>query len=282
MAIKFLIDSSSDINEKEAKELGVTMLPMFIGFGEEEYYDGVTLLPDQFYEKLVNSSVHPKTSQVNAFRFEEAFQELTANGDEVIAIVLSSELSATYKSACLAAADFDGKVHVVDSLSATAGIRVLLEYALELYAKGMDAKSIIAELEVVKSKIKIIAVLDTLEYLKKGGRISAATAVVASALSIKPIIGVVDGKVEVIAKAVGAKRGELMLTSLVEKTSGIDLEKPHCMVYSGADDYSVLKYLNNNKTLFGGDVSNVKHHIIGSTIGVHVGPGVVGIVFVEK
>lgn len=282
MAIKFLIDSSSDISASEAKSLGVTMLPMVIGFDEEEYYDGVNLLPKDFYEKLESSPVHPKTSQVNSFRFEEAFQELTANGDEVIAIVLSSELSSTYKSACLAAAEVSGNVYVIDSLSATAGIRILVEYGLELVKKGMDAKSIVTELENIKSKIKIIAVLDTLEYLRKGGRISAATAVVATALSIKPIISVIDGRVEVIAKAVGSKRGELMLTSFVSKTAGIDLDKPHYVVYSGANDYAAVKYLNNNKELFGGDVSNVKHHIIGSTIGVHVGPGVVGIIFVER
>lgn len=282
MAIKLVIDSSSDISKTEAKKLGVTMIPMVIGFGDEEFYDGVTLLPKQFYEKLTTSQLHPKTSQITAFRFEEVFEELTKNGDEVIAIVLSSGLSATYKSALLAANNITGKVYVVDSMNATAGERVLLEYALRLVKKGLSALEIVDKLNEVKGKIRVFGLLDTLEYLKKGGRISAATAAVGSALSIKPLISVIDGKVEVIGKAIGSKRGELMLQSFVDKTTGIDFNMPYCSVYTGTNDYAVVKFNQGLTSVWDGHKDDVRSFIIGSTIGVHVGPGVIGIVYFEK
>lgn len=282
MAIKLVIDSSSDISKTEAKKLGVTMIPMVIGFGDEEFYDGVTLLPKQFYEKLTTSQLHPKTSQITAFRFEEVFEELTKNGDEVIAIVLSSGLSATYKSALLAANNITGKVYVVDSMNATAGERVLLEYALRLVKKGLSALEIVDKLNEVKGKIRVFGLLDTLEYLKKGGRISAATAAVGSALSIKPLISVIDGKVEVIGKAIGSKRGELMLQSFVDKTTGIDFNMPYCSVYTGTNDYAVVKFNQGLTSVWDGHKDDVRSFIIGSTIGVHVGPGVIGVVYFEK
>ena len=282
MAIKFVIDSSSDISKKEAEKLGVTMISMVIGFGEETYYDGDTLLPNDFYDKLITDSNHPKTSQITAFRFEEVFEELTANGDEVIAIVLSSGLSATYKSAMLAANNVSGNIYVVDSMNATAGERLLLEYGLKLAEKGLNAKEIVDELERVKGKIRVFGLLDTLEYLRKGGRISAATAVIGGALAIKPIISVIDGKVEVIGKAVGAKRGEMMLSSLVDKTNGIDFDMPYCVIYTGKDDFSAVKFVNNFKGIWNGHEQEVRPFIIGSTIGVHVGPGVIGLVYFEK
>ena len=282
MAIKLVIDSSSDISKTEAKKLGVTMIPMVIGFGDEEFYDGDTLLPKQFYEKLTTSQLHPKTSQITAFRFEEVFEELTKNGDEVIAIVLSSGLSATYKSALLAANNITGKVYVVDSMNATAGERVLLEYALRLVKEGLSALEIVDKLNEVKGKIRVFGLLDTLEYLKKGGRISAATAAVGSALSIKPLISVIDGKVEVIGKAIGSKRGELMLQSFVDKTTGIDFNMPYCSVYTGTDDYAVVKFNQGLTSVWDGHKDDVRSFIIGSTIGVHVGPGVIGIVYFEK
>lgn len=282
MAIKLVIDSSSDITKAEASKLGITMISMVIGFGEEEYYDGETLLPKEFYEKLVSSPVHPKTSQITAFRFEEIFEELTANGDEVIAIVLSSGLSATYKSAVLAASNVNGKVHVVDSMNATAGERLLLEYAMRLIKEGLGAEEIVEKLNAAKGKIRVFGLLDTLEYLKKGGRISAATAFVGGALSIKPIISVIDGKVEVIGKAVGAKRGEMMLSSMIEKTTGIDFDMPYCAIYTGTDDFSVNKFNTGSLSPWGEHASDVRSFVIGSTIGVHVGPGVIGLVYFEK
>ena len=280
MAVKILVDSSSDISEKEAKELGVEMIPMVITFGEEDFHDGVDLLPKEFYEKLIASKDVPTTAQVTPFRFEEKFQEMTQNGDEVVAIILSSKLSGTFEGAKLVAEKFNGKVFVVDSLSATSGERLLLYYALELVKQGKSASEIYAELEEKKNKICIVAMLETLEYLKKGGRISGAAAFIGGVLNIKPIIQVIDGKVVVVAKAHGQKKAALQIKKIVAENE-IDFSMPYACVWTGLDESIATKYIDDNKELFG-DNDLPKPYIIGSTIGTHIGPGVLGFIYFKK
>ena len=175
MAVKIIIDSASDITAAEAEVMGIEMMPMSIQFGETEYQAGVNLSACEFYEKLAGAKELPKTSMINSYRFEEAFQRATKNGDEVLAIVLSSKLSGTYEAAKQAAAGFDGKVFVVDTLSAAAGERLLCLYALELIKQGKSAGQVFDELENAKHKLCVMAALETLEYLKKGGRIAILT-----------------------------------------------------------------------------------------------------------
>ena len=191
--IKLMVDSAADIGQQEAKKMGIVMIPMLITIGEEEYYDGVNLSPQEFYEKLIESDVLPKTSLINTFRFEEEFAKQTANGEDLIVITISSELSGTYESACRAAEKFNGKVHVVDSLNACIGERLLCEYALRLIEQGKSVEEVLAELEENKSKIHVMALLGTLEYLKKGGRISSAVAFAGELIALKPVVGLVDG-----------------------------------------------------------------------------------------
>ena len=145
--VKLVIDSGSDISKKEADELGIIMVPIEVHFGDEDFMDGVDLLPAEFYEKLVQAKELPQTSLINEYRWHEVFEEATKNGDEVVAVVLSSKLSGTLKCAQDAAKDFEGKVYVVDSLNATLGERVLGEYALRLIKEGMSAKEIAEKLE---------------------------------------------------------------------------------------------------------------------------------------
>ena len=174
--IKILIDSASDIDEEEAKKLGIFMIPMEVRFDEETFFDGVNLSHKQFFEKLIESSELPKTSQINEYRWEDKFEELTKNGDQLIVITISSKLSGTYNCAKAAAKKYGEKVFVVDSLSAAIGERILCEYALRLVGQKMDIKAIVQELNIKKKSIQIIAVVDTLKYLRKGGRISTVTA----------------------------------------------------------------------------------------------------------
>ncbi len=176
MAVKILVDSASDVDLEEAKKLGVELIPMKITFEDGDYSDGVDLSHEKFFEKLIESAELPRTSLINEYRFTEAFKELTADGSEVVAIMLSSKLSGTYKNAMKAAEAFKGKVWVVDSLNASAGERLLVECALRLREAGKSAEEIASELNSQKHRILILAVLDTLLYLKKGGRISALTA----------------------------------------------------------------------------------------------------------
>lgn len=281
MAVKILIDSAADISREEAKKLGIEIISMEVRFGDEEYLDGVNLFPHEFYEKLVESDVLPQTSQITPFRFEKAFKKLTENGDEVVAIILSSKLSGTYLSAVDAAKKFEGKVFVVDSLNATIGERLLCQLALRKIAEGKGAAEIKEILDTEKKNINLIAMVDTLEYLKKGGRISPAVAVVGSLLSIKPVIGVVDGEVKMIGKAMGSKKGNNLLCKLVEE-KGIDFDMPYGVVWAGLSDNVMKKYVKDSTHLWENHTDDVPAYIIGSTIGTHVGPGAVGVAFFGK
>ena len=282
MGVKIIIDSASDISEKEAEELGVIMMPMEIRIGDEDYLDGVNLLPKQFYEKLIESDDLPKTSQINAFRFEEEFKKQTENGDDLVVITISSKLSGTYQSALQASSNFEGKVYVVDSLNAAIGERLLCQYALRLIKEGKSAKEVAQALDEKKTKINLMAMLNTLEYLKKGGRISAMVAFAGGLLSVKPVIAVVDGEVKLIGKALGSKKGNNLLTKLIEEKGGIDFSMPYGVVWSGLDDVMLKKYVEDSAHLWKDKTEHVPSYILGGTIGTHVGPGAIGVAFFEK
>lgn len=281
--VKILVDSASDIDLEEAEKLGISLLPMEVRFGDEEFLDGVNLSHKKFFEKLVESVELPKTSQINEFRFEESFRKLTENGDEVAAIVISSKLSGTYNCAKKASEAFAGKVEVVDSLNACIGERILIQYALRLAKDGkMSAKEIAKELDDKKGKIQVLALLDTLKYLKKGGRISSVVAFAGELLSIKPVVAVVKGEVKLVGKAMGSKKGNNLLMQLVEKCGGIDFDVPYALGYSGLSDEYLKKYLKDSEILWKDKTENVPSYMIGSTIGTHVGPGAIAVAFFAK
>ena len=281
--VKILVDSASDIDLEEAEKLGISLLPMEVRFGDEEFLDGVNLSHRKFFEKLVESVELPKTSQINEFRFEESFRKLTENGDEVVAIVISSKLSGTYNCAKKASEAFAGKVEVVDSLNACIGERILIQYALRLAKDGKrSAKEIAKELDDKKGKIQVLALLDTLKYLKKGGRISSVVAFAGEMLSIKPVVSVVKGEVKLVGKAMGSKKGNNLLMQLVEKCGGIDFDMPYALGYSGLSDEYLKKYLKDSEILWKDKTENVPSYMIGSTIGTHVGPGAIAVAFFAK
>ena len=280
MAVKLLIDSSSDIDSAEAKDLGVYMLPIPITFGEEEYMDGENISRSEFYDKLVGCTHLPKTSMVNEFRFNEAFESIVNGGDEVVAIVLSSQLSGTYNAAVAAAEKYKDKVYVVDSLSATAGIKIMAEYALTLISQGKSAKEIFDILESKKSKVQVRAMVDTLKYLKKGGRVSPLLAFAGELMGIKPMIAVIKGKVEVIGKVLGAKKAATYINDEIAKVGGIDFDMPFYVLYSGNDQSKIDSYISSNTAVLG--ASGVRKSCLGATIGTHTGPGVIGIAFFSK
>ena len=280
MAVKIIIDSASDITATEADVLGVEMLPMSIQFGEAEYQAGVDLSAEEFYKKLIVAKTLPKTSMINAYRFEEAFKAATENGDEVVAIVISSKLSGTYEAAKQAAAGFEGKVFVLDSLSAAAGERLLCLRALELIKEGKSAGQVFDELENAKQKLCVMAALETLEYLKKGGRISSAVAFVGEMLKIKPLVRLIDGEVKMVGKARGQKRASAMLNDMVKACGGIDFSMPHGIIWTGLDETVAFNYATECAAMLDG--RSVENYLIGSTIGTHIGPGVFGWAFFQK
>ena len=281
MSVKFMIDSASDISEKEANELGVIFMPIEVRFDSEEFMDGINITPKNFYNKLEQSSQLPKTSLINEYRWEEAFKDATADGSEVVAISISSGLSGGYASAFEASKKYEGKVFVVDSLSATIGERLLLQRAMELEKQGFGAKEIAEELDTIKYKLNIVAMVGTLKYLKMGGRISATTAFVGEMLSIKPLISVIDGKVKQIGKTMGTKKAFAQIKSIVNEKE-IDYNLPCGMVWSGTDTDILNKFVGDTQNIWSEKLTDIQKHIIGCTIGTHVGPGAVGIAFFEK
>ncbi len=283
MAIKIVIDSASDLDKVEAEQKGATLVSMEVRFDDEVYLDGVNLSNRRFFEKLIESDQLPKTSQINEYTFEETYEKLVNEGDEVIVITLSSKLSGTYNSAERAAKKFAGKVFVVDSLNACIGQRILFEYALRLVEEGKLSASEIAEkLNSKKKKVQLLGVLGTLKYLKKGGRISSVVAFTGEAFSIKPVVSVINGEVKLVGKAIGSKKGNNLLNQLVEKCGGIDFDMPYCVGYSGLSDDVLKKYLEDSQALWKHQTDSIPSFMIGSTIGTHIGPGAIAVAFFSK
>lgn len=276
--IRIITDSAADFTAEEAAKNNLIVLPMQVTFGETSYRDGVDLSSKEFYEKLIESDELPVTSQIPPMDFEIAYNDITKKGDEAIVITLSSEVSGTYQNAYLTSRDYEN-IHVVDSLNVTVGEQCLVKSALRLIEEGKSAIEIAMELEEIKKSIKVIALLDTLEYLKKGGRISASTAFVGGMLSIKPVVEIIEGKVEVVGKARGSKNGNNLLMELVKKAGGIDFSKPLVLGYSGLNRELLDKYIEDSRLIWEGKTDYLETAYIGPTIGTHAGPGVVAIGF---
>lgn len=275
--IKIITDSASDIVDNRREDLAV--LPVSITFGTEEFQDGITLTHEAFYEKLIECDTLPVTSQVAPFAFEEAFREAVEAGNQVIAITLSSKLSGTWQSACMAAEGFGEKVRVVDSENASIGQHALVEYALRLKNEGLGFEEIVERLEADKKRIRLIALLDTLEYLKKGGRISKAAAMAGSLLSIKPVIAIQCGEVAILGKARGSKQGNNLLAEQIRQTGGIDFDKPFVLGYTGLSDALLQKYIRDHEAFWKSSVDALETSSVGGTIGTHIGPGAIGVAF---
>lgn len=275
--IKIITDSASDIVNNSREDLVV--LPITVAFGSEEFQDGVTLSHRMFYEKLIESDELPRTSQVPPFVFEEAYEAVKAEGGQAIVITLSSKLSGTWQSASLAGEKYGDVVHIVDSENASIGQRALVEYALRLKDEGLSFEEIAERLERDKSRIRLIALLDTLEYLKKGGRISKTAALAGSMLSIKPVIAIQGGEVAVLGKARGSKQGNNLLVEKIRQAGGIDFGKPYFLGYTGLSDATLQKYIADHEELWKDTVDSLETASVGCAIGTHIGPGAIGVAF---
>lgn len=282
MAIRFVTDSGSDILPAEAKAMGITHIPLTVSFGETEYRDAVDMTHADFYRKLAVADMLPVTSQIPPWRFQEAFEKIVEAGDTVIAVILSGALSGTCQSACIAAADYPGKVYVVDSENVSLGQRILIQRGLELAHQGLEAEEIVEILNREKKRVRVLAVLDTLEYLKKGGRISAATAFAGGLLNIKPVVTVKDGAVALIGKARGSKNGNNLLRKLITESKGVDFTRPYCVAYSGVSDTLLQRYIRDSADLWQTTANELPVATVGCVIGTHVGPNAVAVTFFEK
>lgn len=275
--VNIIVDSTADITEDVKERL--TVVPLTLRFGDEEYIEGVTIQKKEFYQKLIESDVLPKTSQAAPADFEDVFEKIVAARESAVVITLSSKLSGTWQSAMIAAREYEDSVYVVDSRSVAIGAAILAKLALRLVDEGMGAGEIAERLEKEREKICLIAMLDTLEYLKKGGRISAAAAFAGGVLSIKPVVCIRDGEIVILGKARGSKQGNNLLVSEIRKTGGIDFTKPILLGYTGLDDTLLQKYIEDSKALWEEGISSLETTMIGSVIGTHAGPGAVAVAF---
>lgn len=282
MAIRIITDSTADFTREEASELGLEIVPLKTRFGDEEYIDGVTISPREFYEKLVESDTLPTTSQPSPAEFEAMYDRVLGPEDEAVVITISSALSGTCQSAVIAAEKYGGRVQVVDSLSASIGAQILVRRALELAPEASTAAELAERVLQEREHLCVIALLDTLEYLKRGGRISSAVAFAGGVLAIKPVVTIKDGLVQLVGRARGSKNGNNLLSEFINKRGGVDFELPHTLGYTGLSDALLQKYVHDSAYLWTDHAESLPVCLIGSVIGTHGGPGAIAVAFFQK
>lgn len=279
MSVRIITDSASDMTPAEHPALRV--LPLSVTFGTDVYMDGVDIDHQRFYEMLVERDELPKSGQVNPYAFSQAIAGAREAGDEAVIITVGAKLSGTNQSARTALAEAPGgDVFVVDSNNVTLGERVLVEYALRLVDEGRSAAQIAAAVEAVRDRVVVIGLLETLEYLVRGGRLSAAAGAVGTLLNVKPVVAAEDGLIVQLGKARGSKNGRNLLNQKVEQAGGVDFSMPLALGYTGLSDAVLKKYIEDSAALWAGHAENeLPIHTIGATIGTHVGPGAVAVAF---
>lgn len=279
MSVKIIVDSTVDLTEDVLSK--VRMVPLTVNFEGTEYTDRVDINYKLFYEKLVESDVLPTTSQATPDAFLREFEKIGREDDGAVVITLSSKFSGTYQSAVIAAEEFEN-IYVVDSGSATVGSGILAELALSLARSGLSAGEIAGELERAKEKIIVVALVDTLEYLKKGGRISKTAAIAGTVLNIKPVLSLIDGSINMLGKARGSKQGNNLLVQEIEKAGGVDFSKPVLLGYTGLSNALLLKYIEDTRGLWENGLKEIRYTPVGSVVGTHVGPGAVAVAFFKN
>lgn len=279
MKTRIIVDSTADLMPEFNSR--VHTVPLTVNFGDKEFIDGVTIDHKAFYERLVESDVLPTTSQATPDAFMKEYEKAKEAGEAAVVITLASKFSGTYQSAMIAAEEYD-HIYIVDSSSAAMGSGILVELAFRLLDEGKTAEEIAKTLNEEKKKIVAVALVDTLEYLKKGGRISKAVAFAGGVLNIKPVLSVIDGEINMLGKARGSKMGNNLLVQEIEKAGGIDFSKPVLLGYSGISDALLKKYIEDSRHIWEGNLQEIRYTSVGSVIGTHAGPGAVVVAFFKK
>jgi len=277
MKVKIVVDSTADMTP--AVERRVKIVPLTVHFGEKEYVSRVDIDGKTFYEMLVESDTLPTTSQATPFAFAKAFEDVLEEDVEVVCLTCSGKLSGTHQSAVIAAEDYEGRVHVVDSGTIAIGLGILTEYALGLVDRGLNAGEIVRILQQKREDIRVLALVDTLEYLKKGGRISSMAAVAGGLLNIKPVLTIQSGEIKLLGKARGSRQGNNLLVQEISKAGGVDFDKPLMLGYTGLSDSLLQKYIADSADLWAGQRDSLPISVVGSVVGTHVGPGAVAVAF---
>ncbi len=278
--IQILTDSTADISPAEARELGVWVVPLQLNMNGEMYQDGIDLPIETFYDMLEKSDKLPTTSQPSPELFLQYFEQAKETGDTVICILLSSALSGTCQSAQIAKEESDyDNIFIVDSKNATLAQSLLVHRALQRVRDNWTAQEIVDDLEVAREHLRLFAVVDTLKYLHKGGRLSGTAALAGGLLGIKPVVSILDGKLKLTDKARGLPGAYVAIFKQIDKCGGIDENWPVMVGYTGKRHgvEPFARYVTQNLHM-----QTPVIHSIGTVIGTHAGPGACGIAFFEK
>ena len=280
MNVQIIIDSTADTTPSVREKCAI--VPMCVRFGDREYVDGVTITHKEFYEKLIESDELPTTSQPTPDAFAQEYQKAADAGRKCVVLTVSSQLSGTYQSATIAAMDFPGMVYVIDTKTVAIGEGILAQLAVELAQQGASAEQIAERISAERDNVRLVAMLDTLEYLKKGGRISKTVAFAGNLLSIKPVVSVQDGVIHMLGKARGSKQANNLLVEQIQSAGGVDFSKPLLLGYTGLSDLLLQKYIADSAALWEGANQKLYCAPIGSVIGTHAGPGAIAVAFFKK
>lgn len=280
MALKIICDSAADIGQSEMN--GVFVAPMSVSFGNVTYQDGVDLTHDRFYEMLVESDSLPTTGQVTPYGFTQVLESALGERDEAVVMTVSSKLSGTYQSACVAAGEYGDRVRVIDTLNVSLGERILVELANHLVAAGSGLDEVVTTIEGSRGDVQMVALLDTLEYLRKGGRVSGLAGALGAMLSIKPVLACQNGEMILLGKARGSKNGRNLLNEQIEAAGGVDFSLPLAVGYSGMSSALLDKYIRDSRSLWKDHVDELPTVSIGATIGTHAGPNGIAVAFFAK
>ena len=275
--IKLVIDSTADLTAQEAKDLGVTVIPMKVCINEKEYLAGVNLDDETFFSLLKTCKNLPHTTQINQDEYINTIKPILDNGDEVFVMALSSGLSGSFNSLRLASEELNSpNLEIFDTKTVTLGYKVVVYEAVKLINKGLSLEEIKTQMETLREKCRLMAVIDNVKYLIKGGRLSLIAGIAVTALNIKPIVHIVDGKLKVLSKAIGYNNA---LKTLIKHINNIDLEKEISLGHSNDRKrfFEMKQDLQNN---FKTNQDRIDE--IGPVIGTHVGPGCFGLAYIEK
>ena len=278
-----MTDSCCDLTDHMAKELELTVVPLTVHIDGQDYpnlLDGSAISFEDFYSKIRAGKL-ATTSAANVGQFQDAMRPVLDSGRDIVCIGFSSALSTTYQSACIAAAEYDN-IYVVDSGTAAIGAGILAEYALACLDRGMDAAGLARALEQKRQDVCVLALVDTLEYLKRGGRISKTTALAGGLLNIKPVLTIENGEILLVGKARGSRQGNNLLVEKIHACGGIDFSLPILLGYTGLTDVFLKKYVEDSRALWENGTDRLDSTLIGGVIGTHAGPGAVAVAFFRK
>lgn len=274
--IKIITDSTCDLSREVVEKYDIEVIPLLVNFGEESYLDGPEMNFEGLIKKIEDTGLFPTTAQVIPQRFFEIYKKYLDEGFKIISIHLSSKMSGTYQSACIAKNMLEtDDIFVIDSMNVTTGLGTLVIYASRMLEKGMEIEEIVKELENAKPHVKSMLLFNSLDHLVKGGRLSKTAGFIGNMLGIKPMLCVKDGEMEVVDKVRGSKKA---LKNIVEYLEELDVkeENPIILLNAKGEDIDILREKLKEKNV------EILECEVGCVVGTHSGPNACGIFFIER